>query len=384
MLDFYNLIVNQRQMSFGLKEDEWRKMFNKVTKHGWTYSDDGYITKQLSPRCFLKVFYTIDQQTNEYRAVNIQYIDNQKKKGEVIKSNITTPIANERKNGSDKEATFTDLLRGLEEFYYLWKNEDIKYADGLYIPTDRELTEEEKQKIREICKSQNILNYEDISKYTNALKEFEDIYNSKQAVERDWQNFFQKHLWVLGLSLQQQLIIPSKPSGELKQNDIDASLMTSSNFRVIAEFKKHTENLLKDKPYRKRKQEDNKSLNDCYNVSDDVSGGVNQVLQYKQNIKDNFTNQKDETGKKVYCVGNFNPKCYLIIGNTTELDDDGKKECFELFRRNCKDVEIITYDEIYEKIKYVVDNMTDSNTEQTKTKEETNKTTDDYDDDIPF
>lgn len=55
--------------------DEWNKMFAKVKEHGWTYGD-GYITKQLSKKCFLKVFYTIDHQTNKYRAVNIQYIEN--------------------------------------------------------------------------------------------------------------------------------------------------------------------------------------------------------------------------------------------------------------------------------------------------------------------
>lgn len=145
------------------KEDEWQKMFKKVKKYGWIYDDDKYITKRLSKRCFLKVFYIKDEQTKKYRAVNIQYID-RKKKGDEVKSEITIPIKDESKNGSDKEATFTDLLRGLEEFYYLWKNnEDIKYVDGLYIPTDRKLTDEEKQKIIEIINDKEIQKWYKIS-----------------------------------------------------------------------------------------------------------------------------------------------------------------------------------------------------------------------------
>lgn len=277
-------------------------------------------------------------------------------------------------------------MRGLEEFYYLWKNEDIKYADGLYIPTDRKLTEEEKQKIREICKSQNILNYEDISKYTNALKEFEEIYNKTEAKEKDWQNFFQKHLWVLGLSLQQQLLIPSRDSKNIKnelskRNILDGSLISKGNvnYLTICEFKrcKDKTDLLVEQ-YRTR---DGEVVENCFAPTSELSGGIAQILQYKRNIQQVAKEQKitteagDDTGKVFQIV---DPKCYLIIGDLKEIEkNDGKKQCFELFRRNCKDVEIITYDEICEKIKYVVENMKDNNTEQTKTKEETNKTTDD-------
>ena len=188
------------------------------------------------------------------------------------------------------------------------------------------------------------------------------------------------------MTLQQQLLVPSKPSGILEQDDMDASLQTSSNFRVIAEFKKNNTKLLNNKVYRPRTQENNKSLNNCYSISEEVSGGICQILQYKQSIKEDFTQQKDENGKQKYTIGNFNPKCYLIIGNKKELseeDKDGKEECFELFRRNCKDVEIITYDEIYEKIKYIVSNMTNNKAEHNEAREETNEINDIYDD-IPF
>ena len=316
-------------------------------------NDYGIKTKQLHNKEY------------EFEIVNL----NEKTEGDMIQTLQKNVIINNLKpeeimankslcDALLKDDNFKTKLINNQEFVKQILIDQDKIQD-IFNKCDSKEKEKIIEKIIEIMKSKNILNFADVSKYINAEEDFNKLYK-KNVDESRWQEFFEKHLWVLGLSLQQQLLIPNKPSGELKQDDMDAGLMTSSNFRVIAEFKKDTESLLKTTAYRTRNQENNNSLNNCYNVSDNVSGGVIQVLQYKQSIKENFTPQKDEQEKQCYTISNFNPRCYLIIGNTKELDTDGKKECFELFRRNCKDVEIITYDEIYKKIKYVVDNMTDN------------------------
>lgn len=45
----------------------------------------------------------------------------------------------------------------------------------------------------------------------------------------------------------------------------------------------------------------------------------------------------------------FEPKCYLIIGNTSELNAK-QIENFNLFRNELRTVEIITYDELLSKM----------------------------------
>ena len=46
----------------------------------------------------------------------------------------------------------------------------------------------------------------------------------------------------------------------------------------------------------------------------------------------------------------FNPRCIVIIGNAEkELSSVSKRRSFELFRANLKDVEIVTYDELFKK-----------------------------------
>jgi hypothetical protein len=46
----------------------------------------------------------------------------------------------------------------------------------------------------------------------------------------------------------------------------------------------------------------------------------------------------------------FHPKCVLIVGNAEmQLPDEKSRKSFELFRGNQRDVEIMTYDELFRK-----------------------------------
>lgn len=187
-------------------------------------------------------------------------------------------------------------------------------------------------------------------------------------------------------------LIPSKDDEKLEYDNVDAFVKTNGKiqYQVIIEIKRNKTKLLQCEPCRKRNKSDNFDF-DCYGVSANLVNAINQALQYKRRFLAKYNlewlvNKDNPSSEKSHIV---NPKCYVIIGNTEEFKEKDEKgnlffnkskiESFELFRRNCKDVEIITYDEICEKIKYVVENMKDNNTEQTKTNEETNKTTDDYD-----
>ncbi|NEP02413.1 MAG: DUF4263 domain-containing protein [Symploca sp. SIO2E9] len=52
----------------------------------------------------------------------------------------------------------------------------------------------------------------------------------------------------------------------------------------------------------------------------------------------------------------FNPKSIIIIGNIkSELVDQRKKKSFELFRMGLNYVEVISYDELFGKVEYLLD-----------------------------
>jgi len=57
-------------------------------------------------------------------------------------------------------------------------------------------------------------------------------------------------------------------------------------------------------------------------------------------------------------------KIILIIGNWNELEESNndlekkiKRKTLELFRRDSRNIEIITYDELYERTKFIVGNF---------------------------
>ena len=64
----------------------------------------------------------------------------------------------------------------------------------------------------------------------------------------------------------------------------------------------------------------------------------------------------DPTGEEAF---NYLPKAYLVVGNlSTFIGDHGVNQeqfrSFELFRRNTFSPEIITFDELYERAKFIV------------------------------
>lgn len=92
-------------------------------------------------------------------------------------------------------------------------------------------------------------------------------------------------------------------------------------------------------------------------------GGIAQIQKTVQKsieslstsiqIKDDESNP---VGKPAF---NYLPKAYLVIGTLSEFVIDNtmneeKYSSFELFRRNLSNPEIITFDELYERAKFIV------------------------------
>ena len=62
----------------------------------------------------------------------------------------------------------------------------------------------------------------------------------------------------------------------------------------------------------------------------------------------------------------IDPKTLLIIGNSSQFKGDDrdsrvKAKTFELYRRNSRNIEILTFDELYERASFIVNNKIDSN-----------------------
>jgi hypothetical protein len=183
-----------------------------------------------------------------------------------------------------------------------------------------------------------------------------------------WQRFFESNPWILGVSAASQLLTSLDPD-RLEQvvdgHDItgpgkraDALMRTAGGIRsvVLLELKTHRTALLHSE-YRPG----------CWVASRELVGGIAQsqgtVYRAVQAMKERFQSL-DVDGCEIpndysYLI---RPKSLLIIGMLDELkgisggDHREKIRSFELFRRLSLEPEIVTFDELYAKALFIVEN----------------------------
>lgn len=195
---------------------------------------------------------------------------------------------------------------------------------------------------------------------------FEELKNRKKCSnEALWQKYFEKNPWVFGYGLG-YIFLSSLDNRKLEQvvqghsvdnhgKRVDALMKTRgiiSNLCFV-EIKNHTTALLESKPYR----------SGCWAPSKELAGAIAQVQGTVASAVENLSsriNPSDSdgnpTGEEIY---NYQPKSYLVIGSMGEfLADQGvnkdKLRSFELLRKNTTNPEIITFDELYERARFIV------------------------------
>jgi len=196
---------------------------------------------------------------------------------------------------------------------------------------------------------------------------FEEVKTRKNCTgEAVWQRFFEKNPWIFGYGLSyiqlsglderklEQVVHGHTVSEHGKR--VDALLRTRGVISSLCfvEIKTHKTELLQTQPYR----------SGCWAPSAELSGGVSQVqgavalagesIRTKLSLTDETGNP---TGEEAY---NYMPKSFLVIGSLQEfVGDHGVNQeryrSFELFRRNVTSPEIITFDELFERAKFIVE-----------------------------
>lgn len=192
-------------------------------------------------------------------------------------------------------------------------------------------------------------------------------YSKRESLgtEAVWQRFFEKNEWVFGYGLG-YLFLSSLEGKKLEQvvrgfsvasrgKRVDALMKTKGIISSLSfvEIKTSSTPLLDAKPYR----------SSCWAPSKELAGAVSQVQgtvhaamkTLSERIKPTDENG-DPTGEDIF---NIQPKSYLVIGNLSEFQaehglNEEKFSSFELFRKNTKNPEILTFDELYERAKFIV------------------------------
>lgn len=83
-----------------------------------------------------------------------------------------------------------------------------------------------------------------------------------------------------------------------------------------------------------------------YSFSSEMSGAINQVLNYKDSLTKEFYSLQSKSSPQFEV---FNPKCVVIIGRISAMDVD-EVAAFERFRNSLNNVTVVTFDELYTRI----------------------------------
>ncbi len=195
-----------------------------------------------------------------------------------------------------------------------------------------------------------------------SLIEFEQSLENEKD-ESYWQKFFQGNQWIFGYGLQYKFLSietnqPSYGGGNYlgrgnQKGDFLGISESQIKFTVLVEIKKNSTSLLAKRP---QSGEHIKYRNSVWLLSDELIGGLSQ-LQTNRNTWIRNSETRENRGlinRQIYTI---NPKGILIIGNTGEFNNDIEKiETFELFRNGISGIDIITYDELFERAKFIVSN----------------------------
>lgn len=168
----------------------------------------------------------------------------------------------------------------------------------------------------------------------------------RQVLEEElWQNFFNENPFILNMAfgypvikVRDQASVGGRKLSGGGEKITDFLVKNSlTNNTAIFEIKTPQTPILNKTPFR----------DGVYTPAGDLSGSINQALDQKYQFQKQIAQIKDNT--RLYDIESYAVHCCLVIGKTPDGDD--RKKSFELFRRNSKDVEIVTFDELLEKLK---------------------------------
>jgi hypothetical protein len=92
--------------------------------------------------------------------------------------------------------------------------------------------------------------------------------------------------------------------------------------------------------------------NNVINVSADLTGGHLQIMNARRSLIENFSELMSQEGSYRRPLS---PKGLLIVGSTDQLQEQEQRASFEMFRNNQRDIDIVTLDELRQKIELMID-----------------------------
>lgn len=192
------------------------------------------------------------------------------------------------------------------------------------------------------------------------IEEFEEQFCLKAWTEAQWQNFFEREQWVFGYGLDYRVMKQFDREMAVGSGGVDNQnkpvvdfLMNFTDYTVLVEIKKP------DTPiFRERRG----GRAGTWAFSTDFIDAVSQIIEQKAEWSSfsQIGEHHNKAGSKTLDARTKNAKCILVIGSTAEFENSDtirsaniKRDTFELFRRENRSIDIVTFDELLERARFI-------------------------------
>ncbi|MCA8833459.1 MAG: DUF4263 domain-containing protein [Proteobacteria bacterium] len=185
----------------------------------------------------------------------------------------------------------------------------------------------------------------------SVIKQYEKLLE-KDPPEPEWQKFFEENITLFDNRYVKNLGKINIGLASTKYPDL--TLVDIYGYVDFYELKRsRTTKLLKYDANRK-----------TYYWSPEAAKAIAQVSNYLQKAKENgmlLSNAINSAtifnDNKKLNVSIISPRAIIVAGSSTELDDDNKRHQFKALRESMKDIEFLLYDEILDRLRNLLNNI---------------------------
>lgn len=219
-------------------------------------------------------------------------------------------------------------------------------------------TESIRKIIRQLSTTKGILLSEDdinqLLDRKGKAQKFEEAITTHATDEDWWQNYFETNKWIFGYGLNYQILKQEQTQANYggtrvdgkggQRGDFLVSTIGKVSFTVLVEIKTPNANLLQGtKEIRSGAWSLSKSL-------------IDAISQIQSNIQtwDKQGSEQPNNRDKFENIFTIQPKGIIVIGSLEEFGKErSKRETFQRFRKSIHGIDIITFDELLYRAKYI-------------------------------
>lgn len=193
-----------------------------------------------------------------------------------------------------------------------------------------------------------------------ALEAFEAQLAKGEWAETRWQDFFERQSWVFGYGLDyrimrpfdREMVVGAGGTDNRERPTVDY-LMNFTDYSVLVEIKRP------DTPIFQQRRA---GRSGTWRFSNEFMDAVSQVLEQKAEWLAQVQSRQhyDKSGTRELTTRARDPKAILVIGRGVEIEGKGnardtevRRDTFELFRRDTRNLDIVTFDELLDRARFI-------------------------------